>query len=239
MSTNLTYLAVLLVIGVLYGLTRPRKGSKPSSWVFKFFPQWGSNAREIQTRPVLGTADPVANPANPSEVAEILEEIYGDFTAETKRLESEMNQAVSDLRQETQENLAVISEEIKQLRRQVMTRQFEQSATPVHDSVDLTAAVMDSGNATNEIHMDSGRESEDTLSVREAAPAKEVRAGGVKSALHESVSNHEDADLKYFNILDALVRGSDPLLICEQLGVTIEQVQMVQRLMSFPLNSPQ
>lgn len=220
MSTILTYLAVLLAIGVLYGLTRPRKGTRQAPWLAKFLPQAGSGVqpgvKDRLTLPREGTS--------PSEVAQILEEIYDDFTAESARLEGEMQRTMGALQEETRLQLATLQAELAELRKRI--EKFSD-----FDASSATQVVQASPTVDKPVEQvsQSGSKPGTNAAVRKEPPSRE--------------GHNEYPEIHYFDILDELVRGTEPMLICDRLGVTLEEVELVERLMGHPshsaLHSPQ
>jgi len=180
---TLTYLALVLVVGVLFWLSRQRQNKNRQPWLAKLVGRISSEGA------LTGPGKLQASVSASSDVAAVLEDIYQEFHLEVERLETEMQRLATELSRATDERWLMLGEEMARLRNQVEKLQ----------SPDRPAEL---------------------LELPHRSPTKDTGA-------------------HYFAILDELVRGHEPIEICRRLGVGLEQVEIVQRLMSHPSNPPQ
>lgn len=211
MNTTLTYLALLLVVAVLFWLSRQQQKNRHPVV---------AKLAGLLSRDGTGTS-PAKLPLDTSdsnEVAAVLEDIYQEFHLEVERLEAEIHRLATELSRVTDERWMTFEEELTRLRNQVAQLQNPERSN-------------ESFAAPHPVPKEPAGPPADASSTIPAVPA----VPGAFAGLARKV----EPDAYYFAILDELVRGQDPIEICRRLGVGLEQVEVVQRLMAYPANPPQ
>lgn len=226
MSTVLTYIALLLVIGVLYGLTRPKNRSQGAPWLTKFLPQNKAPEQQSQSKQILRAADP-------SEVARVLEDIYSEFSTKVLQLQDEMDTKLNALQARSEQSWQAIRDEVEQL------QQLHMHLRVGREQVDVSVQ------ETSENKQVLTRENKKAAIEESDVTVTQTAEGPLAVAGHTIFGSGldgvavEELDARYFGILDELVQGTDPVLICHRLGVNLSQVDLVRRLMTHPFETPQ
>lgn len=212
MNNTLTYLALLLVVAVLFWLSRQQQKNRHPVV---------TKLAGLLSRDGTGTSPAKLQPdaSDSNDVAAVLEDIYQEFHLEVERLEAEIHRLATELSRVTDERWMTFGEELTRLRNQVAQLQNPERSTAARPG------------SPQSVPIESDGLTADTSPIVPAAPvvpgASAVPAGTVEPNAH------------YFAILDELVRGHEPTEICRRLGVGLEQVEVVQRLMAYPANPPQ
>jgi flagellar basal body-associated protein FliL len=165
-------------------------------------------------------AESSAESSAAADVVAVLEDLYEEFMGELASLRRQYETRIEQLERDYQTQLAQIQLELAQLREEIAAQ-----LSPWAQQL-LAGNARDGSSA--EHTGDAGTAHGERSAVIDAGAASErIAAPGANAGVERPVE-------KYFEILDELHTGKSPLEIAESLGVSLEDVERVQRIMESP-----
>jgi hypothetical protein len=210
------YAVLIAALVVLYFVSQKRR-TGPRQGFFEWLKSGFSGPTAASS---LGTPPgAAADGEDAAEVVAVLEDLYEEFMGEIANLKQAFEARIDQLEREHQDQLEQIRSELARLREEVAS-----GALPWQRLISARGA-------TDEVF----------VSAEGVEPADSEWAEGilVEDTSHTSVQlvGNSSAKLpseRYFEILDELQTGKSPQEIAEQLGVSVEDVEQVKRIMESP-----
>jgi hypothetical protein len=212
------YVVLICAVVALYFVSQRRRTGPRQGFV-----EWlkaglgGQPAVSVVQRP---PAESSAESSAAADVVAVLEDLYEEFMGELASLKRHYETRIEQLERDYQTQLAQIQFELAQLREEIAAQ------------LSTWAQLLAAGNArdaSSAVHIgESGTadgERSDAVGV-EALP-QPIPTSGASAAAERPAE-------RYFEILDELHTGKSPLEIAESLGVSLEDVERVKRIMESP-----
>jgi flagellar basal body-associated protein FliL len=214
------YVVLICAVVAVYFVSQRRRTGPRQGFVEWLKSGFGGQPAVSSTPrpPVESTADSSAA----ADVVAVLEDLYEEFMGELANLKRQYETRIEQLERDYQSQLSQIRLELAQLREDIAAQLSPWAQL-------LAAGTARDGSSAVPLGAPGSADGEHSDAVGAGTASQPTAAPGANAGAERSVE-------KYFEILDELHTGKSPQQIAESLGVSLEDVERVKRIMESPVN---